>query len=258
MVSQAIVYAVAAYLFGSVPFGKLIAKKKAVGISQREESFDIAVGVLDKLRELKGKSLKEQETMLSSINFDKKTMDDLVFIHSALKEKPVKLGVEALKEVYDTAHKRLVDSESITARIANKFSDFLGMGYYGTSCYRPGGGFSQSMLGMLNDAHEHIIVFEQNKKPIGRANLHGAWLDKELVLVLEKPYTARTHLAPQMVTVAEKLCKKIHKVTGIRTIKRIGQSAYEVIEPTTRFKKFIDYGGGRKTVHGSMIEHRPR
>jgi len=78
------------------------------------------------------------------------------------------------------------------------------------------------------------------------------------VFILERPYTDKSELAGQMTQVAEKLCKKIHERTGIHTIQQKGGKRFIVLEPRSKFKKYLDYGGrgskgGLHTVKGRII-----
>jgi len=239
--------------------GKIIPKKAALEVAQKVKSVNKALEVVEELKKMKGLNLKEQERFLTGIKFDKKVLDDLSFISGSLDKKPAKIGLNALKDAYAAIDKYKPSRINITARIGDKLGDFLTMGYHGNSCYRPKGGYEQSILAMLNDAHEHLIVFEQNKNAIGRASLHGAWLGKEFVFVLEKPYTERSEIAPQMVVAAEKLCRKIHKRTGIRTLQPMDSGKrFEVRTPFSFYYPWLDYATGGSAhvgVTGRIIEH---
>jgi len=140
---------------------------------------------------------------------------------------------------------------TVTAQITFDPSKILTFGRYGSSgagnCQNSKGdaNYNQSLMSMLGDANQLMIMFQGDNKTLGFMQVHLLKSNKGMILFMEKPYTNEPDKSTAMKEAARMLAQKIKNETGFdcftygETGDKIEELEVEV--PRSYVPRYIDF-----------------
>jgi hypothetical protein len=251
-------------------------KVKAKGIAQikllkARESLDFINNIVDELQKMSGKSKEEQDSHMAAIAnkvrdwVDDKGLEPLKMLNNRYISKVNEQQISSInKEGLDKAlanaismvevllkYSKKAEETTVTAQITFDPSKILTFGRYGSSgagnCQNSKGdaNYNQSLMSMLGDANQLMIMFQEDKEILGFMQVHLLKSNKGMILFMEKPYTNEPDKSTAMKEAARMLAQKIKNETGFDcfTYGEIGDKIEKltVEVPKSYVSRYIDF-----------------
>jgi len=261
-------------------FGPDYEKVKAKGIAlikllRAKESFDYINNIVNELQKMPEKSKEEQDLIMEEIAkkvakwVDNKGFEPLSVLKNYIDKSNKQFGISA-NDLYNVKFtlnnaKSIVNillnyskpaGEAVTAQFTFDPSKILTFGRYGSSgagnCQNSNGSveFNQSLMSMLGDANQFMIVFYKANdiKPLGFMQVHLLKSkEKGMIFFMERPYTNEPDKSTAMKEAARMLAQKIKNETGFDcyTYGEVGDKIekLKVRIPSSPVPRYIDFVG---------------